>query len=113
MTVIDHQLAEAFVERFADAQEALATVRLKPWADSVMVLVPQNRPEDFAHFVHFLEAMAVAASHFATFARAQGTHEEEDVAEAVAKVHSIAHAARSIWNDYKARAGLVTTMEAR
>jgi hypothetical protein len=103
---MNQAIAAHMLKRFAEAQEALTSVRLKPWADELMLFVPRNRPEDFAHLVHFLEGLSAAFGHFHAFTASQGLHEEQDVADAIQALNRLAYDARLIWNEYKSRAAI-------
>lgn len=99
-----HEAAQRLLARMVRAQQSLEAVRLKPWADELMVLIPRHNPTDFAHLVHFLEALVIAFSHLRAYTTAQGTHEEGDVHDVVVQLETLAREARAYWEEYKQRA---------
>lgn len=110
--MIDTKQAEHFIARMLHAQQALTRVKLEPWADDVLMLVPRE-PSSFAAYTHYTEALARAFDNWERTVEVQMGHDARDLRDAKKAVNALASDARRLWDAYKQQHGLVAITEGR
>lgn len=104
--MIDQKQAQHFIARMLHAQQALTRVKLEPWADEVLMLMPREA-SSFATYTHYTEALAKAFATWESTVEVQMAHDAADLRDAKKAVTALASDARRLWNAYKDRHGLV------